>query len=256
MKQGYLKSILVCPKCKNKLRHNKSKIYCSQCHLNFEKKSGIWHLLYVPQKITKESRNSYDTMHKKYFGGPSDGSYEILASIAKGNKTVDIACGEGIIERLAPETVGVEFSLNALNKAKQKGAKYLVLADAHTLPFKDNSFDVSISAGSLEHFQNPQKAVLEMARVSRIQVMTVHRHLTIPFGKFLFHLVTTIFNIKHQPLEKPIGESQLVKLIEKAGLHIVFRGVWTLPVNYGKVIPFLPVFEKIPSCYFVISVKR
>ena len=251
-----LEKILACPKCKTLLKVKNEKLYCLRCKIPYAKEDGIWQLLYLKDSQGRKSQKEYDMAHKKYFGGPDDGSYEILSAMARGNETVDIACGEGQIEKLSPETVAVEFSQNALIKAKKNGAKYLVLADAHSLPFADNSFDVSISAGNIEHFQNPQKAINEMARVSRIQVMTVHRHLPIPFGKFLFHLVTNIFNIKHQPLEKPISEGKLVKLVEKAGLHIVFKGVWTLPVNYGKVIPFLPVFEKIPSCYFVISVKR
>jgi len=256
MNETYLKSILACPKCKSKLRHKKSGRYCIKCRLTYQKHSRIWHLLYTNKKNTKNSQKEYDIMHKKYFGGPKDGSYEILASIAKGNKTVDIACGEGIIERLAPQTVGVEFSLNALKKAKNQGAKYLVLADAQALPFKDNSFDISISAGSLEHFQNPQKAILEMARVSKIQVLTVHKHPPIPFPQIAEKVISITLGIKHQPIEKPISLNLLEKMLKKANLHIVFKGIWTLPLNYGRVIKIFPEIKIIPSCTFIISTKK
>ncbi|MBI4058002.1 class I SAM-dependent methyltransferase [Candidatus Microgenomates bacterium] len=195
-------------------------------------------------------------MHKKAFGGPNDGSYEILAAIARGNRTVDIACGEGLLERLAPETVGIEFSLNSLKKAKKNGSKYLVLADAHALPFKDNAFDIAICAGSLEHFPNPQKALKEMARVSRIQVLTVHRYPPIPFASLFFTVVTNVLRLVHQPIEQPLSYQKLENLINKSGLHIVFRGVWTLPINYGRPISWLPEFKNLPSCWFVISIKK
>lgn len=251
-----LEKILACPKCHTKLNDLKISGKCPKCGFLYSKKNGIWQFLYLPSVQTGNSLLDYNQMHREDFGGPNDGSYEILASIARGNTTVDIASGEGLIEKLAPETVAVEFSENALKKAKKNGAKYLVLADAHALPFKNNSFDVAICAGSLEHFANPQKTISEMARVSKIQVMTVHRPLPIPFGKYVHDISSIILKIKHQPIEKPLYPQEVEMMCQKAKLHVVFRGVWTIPVNYGQVLPFLPVLQKIPACSFIISVKK
>lgn len=255
MNNFYEKS-LACPKCRNKLAVSLQKARCRHCRLNYQKIDDIWQLLYIPKNQTRSALETYDRMHREDFGGPSDGSYEILAAIARGNKTLDIACGEGLIEKLSPETVGLEFSLNALKKARKNGAKYLVLADAQNLPFLDNSFDITISAGSLEHFPNPQKAVSEMVRVSRIQVLTVHRELPIPFAENFHNIATKIFSVIHQPIEKPVNQKRLELMIKKSGAHIVFKGVWTLPLNYGRTIKRLPEFQNIPSCSFVISIKN
>lgn len=252
----YLEKYFACPRCKTSISSALPKGVCPNCNFRFKKIKGIWYFLYLAEDNSKTSQAEYNDMHKKEFGGPQDGSYEILASIARGNKTVDIACGEGLIEKLSPETVGVEFSLNALKKAKVNGAKYLVLADAHALPFVDNAFDVAISSGNLEHFANPQLAINEMARVSKIQVLTVHKQLPIPFALLAYDFATRLLKIKHQPIEKPISQKDLETMLTKAGLHIVFKGVWTLPVNYGRVIKFLPEFKNIPSCSFVISIKK
>ncbi len=243
-----------CPKCKTPLKALSSS-KCPKCKFSYSKKEGIWNFLYAKTKEGIKSMRNYDNMHKEDFGGPSDGSYEILASIAKGNKTLDIACGEGLIEKLAPSTVGLEFSLNALIKAKKNGVKNLVLADAQNLPFQDDSFDITISAGSLEHFPNPQKAINEMARVSRIQVFTVHKEFPIPFSSTFHNLATHALKITHQPIEKPLNQKKLEGMLKKAKLHIVFKGVWTLPVNYGRVIKFLPEFKNIPSCLFYFTIK-
>lgn len=249
----YLEKIFACPRCKTSLKPNGSRGKCPKCKFEFKKKEGIWHFLYIPQKQSKVSSNIYEKMHKDYFGGPTDGSYDILASFARGNKTVDIACGEGLIEKLAPETVGVEFSLNALKKAKKNGAKHLVLADAHALPFVDNAFDIAISAGNLEHFANPQIAINEMARISKIQILTVHRKLPILSS---IYRIAALFGVKHQPIEKPIAENELEKMLKTAGAHIVFKGLWNLPVNYGRPIRWLPEFSRVASCWFVISIKK
>ncbi len=251
-----LESLFACPRCKKPIIGIKNKGTCTKCKFSFKFTGGIWDFLYIEHPKTLTSAKLYDSMHKKTFGGPTDGSYEILASIARGNKTVDIACGEGIIEKMASDTVGVEFSLKALKKAKTNGAKYLVLADAHALPFKDNAFDIAISSGNLEHFADPQLAINEMARISQIQILTVHQHPPIPFAWFFHNAVTFLFKIKHQPIEKPISQKNVFKMVENAGLQVVFKGVWTLPFNYGKVIKFLPEFKSIPSVSFVISIKN
>ena len=251
-----LNKIFACPKCKREILASEISAKCQNCKLSFKKRSGIWDFLYLPNRITSKSLKSYDSMHKIDFGGPIDGSYEILSSIARGNKTVDIACGEGLIERLSPDIVGVEFSINALNKARAKGIKNLVLADAHYLPFRENSFDVAISSGNLEHFADPKLAIDEMARISKIQVLIVHREFDLPFIRTLRKIMTNLLNIKHQPIERPLKWSEIETILKKANLDIVFKGFWTLPVNYGRVIKLLPVFNNIPSCFFVISIKK
>lgn len=247
---------LCCPYCNSPLAKGKLVKKCGICFRTYKKSQGIWEFLIEQTSEEQKSNMQYDKLHKKHFAGPNDGSYEILAAMALGNKTVDIACGQGHIEKLSPETVGVEFSLNALKKAKANGAKYLVHADAHALPFTDNAFDIAISAGNLEHFTNPQKAINEMARVSRIQVLTVHRSLPFPFSEMIRNFITRFFKVKHQPIERPISIRPLEKMFTHAGLQIIFQGVWTLPVNYGRVVTFLPEFKKIPSCWFIMSVKR
>ncbi len=256
MKRVDFENILACPRCKIALYPTRLVGKCKKCKSIFIKSDGIWNLLYTPKKTTVSSLQVYNKMHKTDFGGPNDGSYEILASLARGNKAVDIACGEGLIEKLSPETVGVDFSVNALKKAQKNGAKNLVLADAHYLPFNDNSFDISISAGSLEHMQDPQKVINEMARVSKIQVLTVHKHPPIPFASNLQRLISTFFNISHQPIERPISQKLLEKMLKKAGLYIIFKGVWTLPINYGRVVNWLTEFNNIPSCSFFITIKK
>ncbi|MBI3486282.1 methyltransferase domain-containing protein [Candidatus Daviesbacteria bacterium] len=247
---------LCCPRCKNPFTKVSDKGICKKCGFKYQKKDGIWDFLYLPNKKFKKSQQGYETLHKDISGGPGDGSYEILASIARGNRSVDIACGEGIIEKLAKDTIGIDFSLNALKKAKKFGIKNLVLADASYLPFKENTFDLAISAGSLEHFPDPQKALSEMVRISKIQVITVHKHPPIPFAKILRKFYNLVSGIKDQPIEEPQSAKKIDKMFINANSHVVFKGVWTLPFNYGRIIKFLPEIKQIPSCYFYIAIKK
>jgi glycosyltransferase involved in cell wall biosynthesis len=45
--------------------------------------------------------------------------------------------------------------------------KYLIVADAHFLPFKDKSFDFVIASHIAEHVDDPEKFCLELTRVSK-----------------------------------------------------------------------------------------
>ena len=160
-----------------------------------------------------------------------------------------------MLTSLDPQIVGVDFSFTALNQAKKNGAKHLVLADAHALPFKNNAFELAISAGNLEHFENPQLAVDEMARISKKQLLIVHKYPPIPFAKQLFWVATKLFKINHQPIERPLHMAEVERMCIQSGLRIIFKGVWTLPTNYGRVIPWLPELKFIPSALFIIATK-
>lgn len=256
MRDKFLEKILACPKCKQKLTLVKNQARCSNCKISYLKNDGIWALIYFDNKKIAKSAKEYEISHQAPAGRISDGSYEILAKFSQGVKTLDIACGQGFLEESAPETVGLDFSLQALKKAIEKGAKNLVWATAENLPFINNSFELAICSGSLEQFANPAKAILEMGRVSKIQVLTVHREFNFPLARTLRFLLTKLLGVKNQPIEKPLKWSELEKMLEKAKLSVVYKGFWTLPVNFGKVFPILPVFTKIPSCFFVVTVKK
>ncbi len=204
---------------------------------------------------TLESLKKYEIMHREKGFKVDDGSYDIFAAFSRGNKTVDIACGEGWIEKLNPEVIGVDFSENALHNAKKNGAKFVVCALAEHLPFKDNAFDVSICAGSLEHFIDPQLALDEISRVSKIQVFTVHAKL--PFLlEILRKIVTKLFKIGGQPIENPFRWKEVLRMCERAGLSIIFWGYWRyLDLSFiSKRLPYGLV--KIPSHFFLVSIRK
>src|SRR3989344_1757601 len=109
-------AIVICPVCKNRLIKREFLLKCENCHKKYPIVSGIPRLISQSQLSdeVKNSQRAYEIAHKSNWGKIDDGSYEILAAFARGNKTLDVACGEGYIEILAPNTVGLEFSWNAL----------------------------------------------------------------------------------------------------------------------------------------------
>lgn len=58
----------------------------------------------------------------------------------------------------------------------KKRIKNLVTANAHHLPFKDNTFSTVFSRNTIEHVTNPVKMIKEMLRVSKHEVIIVCPH--------------------------------------------------------------------------------
>lgn len=89
-------------------------------------------------------------------------------------QTLDVGAGtgfttEGIVAKVQPLGVTMlDQSPDQLAKAEQKpalsGCKKL-LGDAEELPFSTDSFDRYISAGSIEYWPDPQRAIAEAYRV-------------------------------------------------------------------------------------------
>ena len=89
------------------------------------------------KESSDQSRSEYDALHAGEGFYIGDGSYEAVAALTTGLKAVDIGCGEGWLEALNPEIVGVDFSAVALEQARENGARHLVQASADSLPFAD-----------------------------------------------------------------------------------------------------------------------
>ena len=89
---------------------------------------------------------------------------------APGESALDVACGPGILAAgLAAAgcaVTGVDRSAGMLREAGDSGARRVRCA-AERLPFRDGTFDLVICRNSFHHFQEPVKALAEMARVAR-----------------------------------------------------------------------------------------
>ncbi|WP_424017209.1 methyltransferase domain-containing protein [Halorientalis pallida] len=99
-----------------------------------------------------------------------------LLDIERDDRVLDIGCGtgfatEGLLDRV--DTVyGLDQSPHQLEKAYEKfgkrdGPVNFHLGDAERLPFRENTFDVVWSSGSIEYWPNPVDALAECRRVAR-----------------------------------------------------------------------------------------
>ena len=96
-------------------------------------------------------------------------------------------------------------------------------ADVRDLPFRDASFDAIYSMGTIEHFDETERAVAEMARVlkpgGRAIIGVPNRH--DPFFRPLFVAALHTVGLYGYGFEKSYSRRSLRRMLERAGLTVV-----------------------------------
>lgn len=101
---------------------------------------------------------------------------EVLSSL-RFRSLLDVGGGEGYRAALARRVFGLrrvvvaDLSSEACRRAKRFFSLPCVVAEAHFLPFRSESFDVVLTAETLEHVMKAGDAVREMTRVARKAVV-------------------------------------------------------------------------------------
>ena len=97
-------------------------------------------------------------------------------NIDSNSSILDIGCGKGFMIydflKLIPninKIIGIDISEYAIKNSKKEVSKYLRVANANNLPFKDNSFDFTISINTIHNLELEEckKALKEISRVTK-----------------------------------------------------------------------------------------
>jgi ubiquinone/menaquinone biosynthesis C-methylase UbiE len=87
---------------------------------------------------------------------------------------LDVGVGTGRFAKplsdLGFEIVGIDLSRKMMLKARQKGVRNLIMADARNMPFKDGAFDASIIIHVLHLLPDWLSVAREMGRVTKNKV--------------------------------------------------------------------------------------
>ncbi|MEM2459981.1 MAG: class I SAM-dependent methyltransferase [Candidatus Hadarchaeales archaeon] len=103
---------------------------------------------------------------------------KVLSSL-RFRSLLDVGGGEGYRAGLIRKIFGTkrvvvaDLSLEACRRARKFFSLPCVVMEAHSLPFKSESFDIVLSTETLEHIMEPESVVREMVRVARKAVVVV-----------------------------------------------------------------------------------
>ena len=95
--------------------------------------------------------------------------------IRQNSKILDVGCGNGLDARLVSKraniVLGIDKSFNKewiMQKSNLANKLFFSVADAKSLPFKDNNFDFVFAKDVLHHVDNPYEIIKEIKRTTKI----------------------------------------------------------------------------------------
>ena len=123
-------------------------------------------------------------------------------------RALEVGCGEGVIAGKLQDRFSDVIALDLPDaglreewKAYQ-GPQFLH-ADAHSLPFEDNQFDLVVAVEVLEHLTDPLKGLHEMVRVGRRHLVVsvpqepIFRACNLVAGRYVKDLGNTPGHLNH-----------------------------------------------------------
>jgi len=213
-------------------------------------------------------------------GQPVTDALVEYAQPSPGMRVLDLASGTGEPAISLASRVGAQGHVTALDlspglleiaaqRARARGLTNLTTqpADAHSLPFPDNSFDLATSRFGVMFFGDPRLALQELGRVLRPGA----RACFLAWGPFDQPYWQSMMGIVHRhvggPLLEPDGPNpfrfaapgSLSAVLRSAGFNAVEEETKVLPWTWpGPVeelweyaqsvaVPFRPLLERVPA---------
>jgi len=136
-------------------------------------------------------------------------------------RILDVGCGDGAMSAGLAErapTVGTDLSLERVRHAAARApAGRFVQSSIYELPFADDSFPLVVCTDLLEHLDEPEAAVRELARVSsRWVILSVPYAITIE-KTLCPHCLRSYFLYGHQ---HSFGQEGVARLADASGLAV------------------------------------
>ncbi len=139
-----------------------------------------------------------------------------FANLDFAKKVLDGGCGQGGVLSLLNQngvfSVGNDMALESLLWGKKKGRIINgVQASLTHLPFKDETFYISICSEVLEHVDDDLSSLKELGRVTKHRII-----ITVPAHRYLWtHSDDMVLH------KRRYSKSELLTLIKNSGMHVV-----------------------------------
>jgi ubiquinone/menaquinone biosynthesis C-methylase UbiE len=237
----------VCPRCKAPLE----RLVCEPCGASYA-------LLeedipcFLPDAASDSGhgvREIYDEIYRHHRDvwvdqGRSQPFLRYVSELVAGHSSdnvLEIGCGEGAQLAVldARRKFGIDPSVHALVRARQRSGAACAVARAEELPFPAQSMDLVLAIGVMEHFENPDAAAAEIRRVltpTGHYIALIHTDMTLwervaakvrafvfprPQPIALLRWVTKkLFHPIVQPLRRSYTIAGAREILGRKGLHV------------------------------------
>ncbi len=186
-------------------------------------------------------RRSYDHPSVMAFSTPKIDLIEKYCGNLSSKSILDVGCGNGFFtvpfSFKAKKVVGVDFSEKMLSLNPHKNC---LKASAEKLPFNESSFDICFCSNLLHHLEDPKKAILEMARVSKEWIVLSEPNRNNPF-MFLFS-----FLVPEERAALKFSKDYLQNLALECGIEIkaiIIQGAIPPNKTPAFIVPILKFFD-------------
>lgn len=259
---SYIKSILACPICKEKLKEVESNFLCPNCTSIYQIVDGIINLAFSEHSKNEHcSKSSSLKSQKDYlfqrrvFNSLADAYMHEdflsrIKTIPKDSIILELGSGRGIdaynLLKDGYYIVVSDVTAEIIKQTKiilaEKGVSERACfcsINAELLPFTDNSFDLIYMVSSLHHMKNPFKALLEIYRCLKpegIFILAIEPNYLINF--IVFNLLKVMRIIKASLLRRErrdfpddektgFSKKEILALVQKTPLKSVkIRPLW------------------------------
>lgn len=235
-----------CPHCKSPLEN----YFCRQCAIAYPVNDGIpCFIADSPAPDRPDVRQVYDDIYRNHEDAWVDQGRAAdflayfcgLARSCSQDRVLEIGCGEGALlaAMSATQKFGIDPSINALRRAKKRSEAEYAVARSEQLPFPSESFDLVVTVGVMEHFEDPEGATREINRVltargryiALIQTdLSTSQRVLLKFRQYVFPkfrpigLARWIRKKTHNRIVQPFRRSHTVEsacaCIDRCGLKI------------------------------------
>jgi len=166
-------------------------------------------------------------------------------------KILDVGCGIGLFEQNLPtlDIIGLDRAKEMLEEAKKRSNKPFIWGDAEHMEFQDSTFDAVFAVTTLEFLKSYQKAIDEIARVTK------------PRGKVLAMMLNLKSEYFKERIKKPDGYFRRIEHKNPREIRDYISRFYTiLEEGHFLGIKGHSVFdtkdERYASLYLVVGIKR
>ncbi len=212
-----VKSILACPECHSRLKFHDRTLICSRCDRSYPVNLIDRYVRFVStfgDKAKNDPSNIRDYFKRwpgfyyfilKFFG-------PLWRSGINADKFLEKHGRDGVILNLGSGPKVINSKVINLDIFPYKGVS--VVADAHSLPFKDNSIEAVICAEVLEHVKDPEVVINE---INRVLTGSGSVYVSVPF-LFPFHASPIDFRRwTHEGLKELLRKFEIIEIGVYAG---------------------------------------